>query len=320
MTSTGVTTVQALVDRAENYPPRTLPDAALVVTMSVDTQPDRLEVQIDAWGPGMERWVMDYIVLWGSPSVPPETPGSVWARLDEIRRTPFQHVSGALIPISAWGIDSGGANTQDVYHYGASCRASGCVILRGASRPNRPIISAKPSAQEIDWGGQRDPAGAELWIVGTDVAKDWIFNRIELPAGPGAMHFHKHIEQAWFEQLLAERKIQKLRGGNVVEVWHKDAHVRNEALDLCVYSLAIAFKLRLDKWSALDWARLRKKLIRDDITPDLFAAPTPPAAPENIDLAASPAPPVIAPVAAPVASTPFIKPVQRRRILSRGLS
>ena len=231
-----------------------------------------------------------------------------------------------MIPISAWGIDSGGANTQDVYHYGASRRASGCVILKGASRPNRPIISAKPSAQEIDWGGQRDPTGAELWMVGTDVAKDWIFARIELPAGPGALHFHKHIDQAWFEQLLAERKIQKLRGGNVVEVWHKDAHVRNEALDLCVYSLAIAFKLRLDKWSALDWARLRKKLIRDDITPDLFAAPIAPAAPENIDAvtppalqaSASPAPPSKQPAQADV--VPFLKPPQRRRTLSRGIT
>lgn len=344
----GVTTVQALMARAEAYPPRTLPDAALVVTMATDTQPDRLEVQIDAWGPGMERWVMDYIVLHGNPSVPPETPGSVWARLDEIRRTPYQHASGALIPISAWGIDSGGANTQDVYHYGASRRASGCVILKGASRPNRPIISAKPSAQEVDWGGQRDTTGAELWLVGTDVAKDWIFNRIELPAGPGALHFHNQIEPGWFEQLLAERKIQKMRNGSVVEVWHKDAHVRNEALDLCVYSLAIAFKLRLDKWSALDWARLRRKLIRDDATPDLFAAPLAPAAPENTDILPSGAldtgassyqknselpavqttsvtTPIFVPVstpappAAPLASVPFFELPQRRRIYTRGI-
>lgn len=342
--SKGVTTVQALMERAEDYPPRTLPDAALVVTMSVDTQPDRLEVQLDAWGPGLERWVMDYIVLHGKPSASPDEPGSVWARLDEIRRTPYQHASGALIPISAWAIDSGGTggNTQDVYHYGASRRASGCVIVKGASRPNRPIISAKPSAQEVDWGGKRDPAGAELWMVGTDVAKDWIFNRIELPAGPGALHFHKQIELAWFEQLLAERKIQKMRNGSVVEVWHKDAHVRNEALDLCVYSLAIAFKLRLDKWSALDWARLRSKLIRADATPDLFAASIPAPAPENIDISPAsaletgassyqnkseppgvqrvsvPVPVALSPIAAPHA-TPFHQQPQGRRTYSRGI-
>ncbi|MDO9148306.1 MAG: phage terminase large subunit family protein [Hydrogenophaga sp.] len=324
----GVTTVQALMDRAEEYPPRTLPDAALVVTMAVDTQPDRLEVQIDAWGPGMERWVMDYIVLAGNPSTPPEVPGSVWARLDEIRNTPYQHASGVLIPISAYGVDSGGANTQDVYHYGARRRASGSVILKGASRPNRPIISAKPSQVEVDWGGAKDPHGAELWLVGTDVAKDWIFNRIELPAGPGALHFHKHIEHTWFEQLLAERKVQKLRGGSVVEVWHKEPHARNEALDLCVYSLAIAFKLRLDRWSALDWSRLRAKLIPKQITTDLFSAPTAeaqtPDRAEPLPEGAQAEPFAPVPVAAPVSPAPhvpaaFVQPVSRRRIINRGI-
>ena len=66
------------------------------------------------------------------------------------------------------------------------------MILKGTSRPNRPIINAKPSAQEVDWGGKRDLAGAELWMFDTDVAKNWIFNRIELPAG---------------------RKMQKMRNG-----------------------------------------------------------------------------------------------------------
>ena len=340
----GVTTVQALMDRAEPYPARTLPDAALVVTMSVDTQPDRLEVQIDAWGPGMERWVVDYVQLWGDPTRPPEEPGSVWARLDDIRRTPLLHASGALVYISAYGIDSGGSNTQDVYNYGIKRRAAGCVILKGASRPNRPIISAKPSAQDVDWGGQRDTQGAELWLVGADVAKDWIFNRIELPAGPGAMHFHSDIEADWFEQLLAERKVQKLRAGVVVEVWaKKDQHARNEALDLSVYSLAIAFKLRLDRWSALDWQRLRDKLIPKQITTDLFAQPVSPSTPaaqaerpeQPPQATTTPAVPVASvapageaarikpapqPTPRPMAPPPYtLQPVQRRRVLSRGI-
>lgn len=282
----GVTTVDALKARAEDYPPRTIPDAALVVTMSVDTQVDRLEVQINAWGPGMERWVLDYIVLEGSPARPPDEAGSVWMQLDEIRRHPYQHASGVLIPISAWGIDTGGANTQDVYNFGSQRRASGCVMLKGSSRPNRPIISAKPTPQEIDWGGRRDPTGADLWTVGTDVAKDWIFNRIELPAGPGALHFHKDLEHAWFEQLLSERKVPKMRNGQVVEVWEKPAHARNEALDLTVYDTAIAFKLRLDKWSALDWQRLRNKLIPKGRSEDLFSAPLsnlPTPTPDNVE-------------------------------------
>lgn len=328
----GVTTVDALKARAEDYPPRTIPDAALVVTMAVDTQPDRLEVQIEAWGPGTEHWVMDHIVLDGSPTRPPEEEGSVWMRLDEIRRTPYQHASGVLIPISAWGIDSGGANTQDVYNYGSARRASGCVILKGHSKPNRPIISTKPSKQDIEWGGKHSPEGAELWMVGVDVAKDWIFNRIELPAGPGAFHFHKKLSDEWFEQLLSERKIKKMRGGQVVEAWHKPDHVKNEALDITVYNTTIAFKLGLHKWSALDWQRLRDKLIPKGRSEDLFSAPLsnlPEPIVENkpvveveiiatIPTPAAVPPPALSPVLPSAPATPARGSV--RRTYSRGIN
>jgi len=338
--SRGVTTAEELRARAEPYPPRVVPADALVLTATVDTQPDRLEVQIEAWGPQMEHWVLDHIVLPGSPTMPPEQPGSVWRRLDEIIATPLVHASGVLIRISAYGIDSGGANTQDVYNYGAQRRHLGCVILKGASRPNRPIIASKPSQQDVEWGGRVAVGSAELWFVGTDVAKDWLYNRMELTAGPGAMHFHNKLTDDWFEQLTVERKVRKMRGGVVVEVWHKDDHARNEATDLSVYNLAIAFKLRLHTWSALDWQRLRNKLVPAHLTPDLFAstaadqaAQTLPALPAGADPATEEttaptqsAPPVATPAplkvhALPRQITPYQPPRRptARRIYSRGI-
>lgn len=116
-----------------------LPENALVATMTADTQPNRLEVQIEAWAPGMEHWVIDYIVLPGSPTVPPDTPGSVWHQLDEIYRTPLLHASGRPIMLSAYGIDSGGSNTQDVYNYGGGPKSAG---LCGAARQHAPAQQA----------------------------------------------------------------------------------------------------------------------------------------------------------------------------------
>lgn len=265
-----VTTVDELMLRAENYPPRVVPDAALVLTMGVDTQDNRLELQIDAWGPGMERWVIDYQVLEGDPSAEPSDKTSVWARLDEIRRTPLMHASGVPILISAWGIDSGGSHTQDVYNFASSLEKSNCVILKGASKPNRPIISSKGSPVDINWNGTVRKEGATLWSVGTGIAKDYIFNRIEITSGPGAFHFHNQLPKEWFEQLLAERKVQYVTGGFVSHRWEKPSHARNEALDCTVYSLAVAIKLRIDKWSAMDWKNLREKLIPKTINQDLF--------------------------------------------------
>ena len=326
------TTAQELQKRAEDYAPRTIPEPALVVTAAVDTQANRLEVQIEAWGPGMEHWVLDYITLIGDPSEPPSKPGSVWARLDEIRRTPFPHASGVMIPISAYGIDSGGANTQDVYNYGAARRHLSCTVLKGSNRPNRPIISSAPSKVDVNWQGRRIEGGAALWFVGTDVAKDYLHNRFAMHEGPGAMHFHRHLGEQWFEQLLAERRHISYHKGRVKVEWIKANGDRNEALDASVYNLAIAYQLGLHKWSAQDWAALRKRLIPKQITPDLFA-PAPPPAQTLPDLSQATEP---EPVAATVkesstvaaAATPAPAPVSqptpplqhRRRTYSKGIA
>ena len=295
------TTAEQLRRRAEDYPLRVLPDAALVATMTTDTQPNRLECQIEAWGPGLEHWVIDYIVLNGSPTESADTPGSVWQRLDEIRRTPLLHASGRHIMISAYGIDSGGANTQDVYNYGQARRALNCVVLHGSSRPNRPIMGSAPSKVDIDWGGEKVKGGVELWKVGTDVAKDWLSSRMHLTEGGGAMHFHQDLPSEWFDMMVVEQPVTKWRKGRPVREWIKPNGARNEAWDVSVYNLAVAHQLGLHKWSALDWKRLRDKLIPPTL--DLFAVapqPAPVLAPETAP----------APDTAPVADIAPAIPVQ----------
>jgi phage terminase large subunit GpA-like protein len=332
------TTAKQLRDRAEAYPARVIPDRALVVTAAVDTQANRLEVQLEAWGPGMEHWVIDYVTLIGSPSVPPESPDSVWARLDDIRRTPLLHASGQPIMISAYGIDAGGANTQDVYNYGATRKALGCVVLHGASRPNRPIIGSSPSRVDIEWGGTKTPNGVELWQVGTDVAKDYLSTRMQLDDGPGAMHFHQQLPPEWADQMVVEQPRTRWTKGRAIREWVKPNGARNEAWDVSVYNLAMAYQLGLHKWSALDWARLREKLVpptRDLFAPEPVAQATPapePAAlvapvatteaPEPVHTPAlpDPAPPPPPPQPQPVPMAQLLAPAQlRRRIISRGI-
>ena len=266
------TTAEQLRRRAENYPLRVLrvlPDAALVATMTVDNQGNRLECQIEAWGPGMEHWVIDYIVLMGSPTEGADVPGSVWQRLDEIKRTPLLHASGRLIPISAYGIDSGGHHTQDVYNYGMTRKRLNCVVLHGSNRPYKPIMSSAPSKVDYDWGGTKVKGGVELWTVGVDVAKDWLSNRMQLTEGSGAMHFHQDLPPEWFDMMVAEQLRIKYVKGRAVREWFNPPGSRNEAWDLSVYNLALAHQLGLHKWSALDWKRLREKLIPPNL--DLFA-------------------------------------------------
>lgn len=305
------TTAEQLRRRAESYPLRVLPDAALVATMTVDNQGNRLECQIEAWGPGMEHWVIDYIVLPGSPTESADVPGSVWQRLDEIRRTPLLHASGRPIMISAYGIDSGGHHTQDVYNYGMARKALNCVVLHGSNRPNRPIMSSTPSKVDIDWGGAKVKGGVELWTVGTDVAKDWLSNRMQLTEGSGAMHFHQDLPPAWFDMMVVEQPRIKFIKGRSVREWFKPPGTRNEAWDLSVYNLALAHQLGLHKWSAMDWKRLRDKLIPPNL--DLFApAPVAPVAtlpmPEPLPLPSAASVPASEPAALPPAPQPIPTP------------
>jgi phage terminase large subunit GpA-like protein len=339
------TTWQELMARAD-IKPRVVPDWALVVTSFADTQHNRLEVQTHAWGPGLEHAVIDYQVLMGSPSVSPETPGSCWHQLDAYRRTPWAHASGIVLYTSIYGADTGGLNTQDVYNYASARVHQGCIAAHGSSRPNRPIISSVPAKADIDWNGKRVEGGVLLWTIGTDVAKDHLFNRFKLTSGWGAMHFNSALHKEWFEGLVAERPILKRKpGGGFRRVYEKySPSDRNEPLDLTVYNLALAHHLGLHKWSSLDWHRLRERLIPKQLTPDLFAsqavaapaaASPPPAAPSSPGETTEPDPQQAQATAAepgtpPEAQPPAVAPIpifppslpatSGRRQLSRGLA
>ena len=59
------TSAGVLMDRArlESYGLGSMPDGVLMLTASVDTQANRLELMVMGWGAGMERWVVDFLSL-----------------------------------------------------------------------------------------------------------------------------------------------------------------------------------------------------------------------------------------------------------------
>lgn len=252
--------------RAEPYPLGIVARGGLVLTAAVDTQPSRLEVEIKAWGEGLENWVVKYDVLWGDP-----TQDEVWRRLDEILKTPVLNHRGVPMIITACCIDTGGANTQDVYNFVRHRRHRHILGIKGSSRPNRPVMASKPSKVDVSWRGATVNEGAELWIVGTDVAKDWIHGRLSLTSGPGACHFSNQLPDSYFEQLVAEKKIVRHIKGHERHEWIKKPGDRNEALDVFVYNLAGAYYLGLHAYTGPQWERIRQKI--EPAQTDLFIAP-----------------------------------------------
>ncbi len=258
----------ALKARAEDYPLRTIPVPVLVLTGAVDVQSNRLEVTVMGWGPDMERWVIDHLVLWGSPAE-----DAVWRDLEGVLQSTFPHPSGFPLRLSATCIDSGGHHTQDVYNF---CRRRRNVLaIKGASQPERPILASRPAKMDVTWRGKLDKHGAELWFVGTNKAKDWLAPRWTQESGPGAIHFSKDLPDEFFTQLTAERRHKFYRHGRENSIWVKNKADRNEALDLQVYNLAAAYWLSLHKKKPHDWEALRMKIAPP--TADMFTGGTAPA-------------------------------------------
>ena len=58
---------QRLYERREAWQIGTVPTGGLFLTAGADVQKDRIEVDVWAWGRGLESWLVDHIVIDGGP-------------------------------------------------------------------------------------------------------------------------------------------------------------------------------------------------------------------------------------------------------------
>lgn len=267
----------ALRARAEDYPTGVVPRGGLMLTMGVDTQPDRLEARVWAFGRGEEAWLVDRHVIYGDPNLDEGTEGSPWTRLTEIRTTAVEHASGARMLIEATAIDSGGHNTHAVYSYCRAHAQSRVLAIKGASQYGRPVIG-KPSMVDVNWRGASLKQGVKLWPIGTDTAKHLLYGRMRITrVGPGYIHVPKALAATdEFEQMTAARLMPVVVQGKASMRWITPAGHREEGGDGMVYAYAAACHLGIQTFREASWERREQKYQPEQ---DLFtAAPPSPAA------------------------------------------
>lgn len=228
---------EGLMEKCENYNHEAIPDEVLLLTAGVDTQKDRLEVQVIGWGDNFEAWVVEYKIIWGNPATK-----EPWQELDNYLKYKFDKQNGKKLFIAATCIDSGGHHTEMVYDYTRARNARRIFSIKGQSIAGKPIIG------KASWVGKKRVA---LYPVGSDTAKEWIHARLKEDSN--LIHFPNTIDEEYFKQLTAEKRIPKIHRGKKTLVW-KQTRERNEALDTFVYSLAAAHllqpnfeKLRLER-------------------------------------------------------------------------
>lgn len=285
-----MTRASELQARAEDYRLGSAPTGVLILTAAVDTQHNRLELLIIGWGEGMERWVIDQQVISGDPA-----DERTWLALDEMLKARYRHSSGVELAICATAVDSGGHHTDEVYQFCRLRRWRNVFAVKGASKPGRPVIAQRPSRVDVTRKGNTEKHGAELWMVGTDTAKDWIYNRYPLNEGPGALHFSNDLPADFYQQAVAERKIARYVKGHKRIEWVKGKADRNEALDLLVYNLAMAHYLGLHRYKEPEWSRLRQSVSQGSLFADRSVTESP-AASQPVQ---QPSPPPAAGKAAP---------------------
>lgn len=225
-----------LKHRGEPYGPHDLPDGVQFATAGIDVQKNRVEIQIIGWGFAEETWPIDYVILAADPTQP-----ATWAEVDRILLTRFETMSGKPVRVLATCVDAGDTTYGHQVHEFCRPRFSRKVFAIKGDDGIRPIFPKSPS---------KTKTGHNIYIVGTDTAKDAIQNRLLIKrndTGPSPGYIHFPIadvaagkwDDNYFEQLTSEQAVTRYREGRASRVWVPiRAGIRNEALDTFVYALA----------------------------------------------------------------------------------
>jgi len=213
-----------LLNRRENYDADSIPEKVLVLSCGVDCQSDRLEAQVVGFSADNQIYVIDYKIIWGDPNQL-----EVWQELDEYLLSNFTKENNQKIKIAITCIDSGYA-TQSVYGFVKQRQGRRVFAVKGQS------ISGKPIANRPTQSGKQR---VSLYPIGTDTAKDTLFSwlNVEEEDSGGYIHFPATVDEEYFKQLTAEKRIVKFYRGQKKLVW-KQTRERNESLDNFVYALA----------------------------------------------------------------------------------
>ncbi|MCG6560795.1 phage terminase large subunit family protein [Ruegeria sp. 1NDH52C] len=261
---------QRLQGLKEDWRAGTVPAGGLFLTAGADVQKDRIEVDVWAWGKGLQSWLVDHIVIEGGPGDP-----ACWQKLSDLLSRTWQHASGTQMTIARLAIDTG-YETAAVYAWARQVGFAQVAPVKGLEGFNRASPVTGPTFVDATIAGKRLRRGARLWSVATSTfkAETYRFLRLEprvesSPADgerfpPGFIHLPGWIDAEWLKQLTAEQLVTvKTKRGFAKLEWQK-LRERNEALDCRVYARAAAWILGADRWSEARWEELAAQFAVND--------------------------------------------------------
>lgn len=216
-----------LAARAEPFSLDKPPEDALILTAGIDTQHEFLSCIVIAHG-RTDSYILDHREFWG----PVLTSDDPWRELDHFLAQTWAHPGGGRLKVDAAAIDAGDGATMDrVMAWAAPKLARRIVAIKGAPG-NRPAIKATQSAK-----GQR------LWIVGVDGEKGRLAERLKRGR---TIHFSETLPAQFYQELTAERRVVRYVKGTPQSSWERIPGRRAEALDSCLYAMAVRNLVQVD--------------------------------------------------------------------------
>jgi phage terminase large subunit GpA-like protein len=138
---------QRLYERRESWQIGTVPKGGLFLTAGADVQKDRIEVDVWAWGRGLESWLVDHIVIEGGPER-----AETWEALGALLDRTWLHDHGTRIGIAKLAIDTG-YEAPAVYAWARKVGQAQVAPIKGVEGFNRAAPVVGPTHVDVTEGG-----------------------------------------------------------------------------------------------------------------------------------------------------------------------
>ena len=234
---------ETLYNRRQQYAFNQPPVEVCFITVGVDVQADRIELEVVGWGKGKRSWSIDYRVITGSTSEQ-----FVWEKLAMVVDETWVRSDGIVLPVRCMAVDSG-YNTSQVYEF---CRRFDPLrVFPVKGQDSQPVIVTTPRSVYYGKTGKKIP-GVKLWNIGVSILKSEAYGFLkQVKADDGSTpkgycEFPQY-PQTYFRGLTAEQlQFRVDRKGKRNYEWVKK-YERNEPLDCRIYARAAAAVFGIDR-------------------------------------------------------------------------
>ena len=277
---------EEIKERADqsDYDRGRIPTGPLVFTFGIDCQKDRVEWLFVGFGRNRDRYVIDHGVVSGHISEE-----DTQAELNDVINQDWRLPGGTLIKADQVAID-GNYSTVDVFEWVKRHPKARVIMARGGGQESAPLIDPVKKEKNLRTG-KILKYGHRFWNFNASALKMGLYRSLTKtdPTERSYIGFPRGLEDGFFQQLTAERRVGKTANGFTTYRWEKDADQPNEVLDMMNLAEVAAIKIRVRTMNDARWDEYEARAVKrpDSQQGDLEdllispsgANPAPPAAP-----------------------------------------